>query len=89
MVQCHQPDMVGASGSKQDTTKDCVCSGKPDQLRAGETLSWMPVKMSGTRPWSVRSAEVRVKEGTEGRKPVGAGGRGRVRSAVIGVPPGR
>ncbi len=37
-TQCQKPDGVGASGSKQVTTKLFVPSGAPDQLSWGEVL---------------------------------------------------
>jgi hypothetical protein len=37
-TQCQNPDGVGASGSKQVTTKLFVPSGAPDQLSCGEVL---------------------------------------------------
>jgi hypothetical protein len=37
-TQCQKPDGVGASGSKQVTTKLLVSSGKPVQLSCGEVL---------------------------------------------------
>jgi hypothetical protein len=37
-AQCQKPDGVGASGSKQVTTKLAVPAGKPDQESWGDTF---------------------------------------------------
>src|SRR4051794_1733132 len=43
-TQCQKPETMGASGSKQVTTNDCVPSGAPLQLSSGEVspnaLTW-------------------------------------------------
>src|SRR5215469_14468824 len=38
-TQCHQPEPVGASGSKARTAKLLVPWGAPDQLSSGEALA--------------------------------------------------
>src|SRR5690349_2775246 len=62
-TQCQKPDGVGASGSKQVTTKLFVSSGKPLQLSCGEVspcaLTWS--SLSGCP--SVTSSLVTSKDG--------------------------
>ena len=65
-AQCHQPDGVGASGSKQVTTKPRVSCGKPDQASCGETLPPAALCVAAIGRPSVRSADVTVKDGTAG-----------------------
>ena len=68
-IQCHQPDGVGASGSKQDTAKEAVPSGKPDHDRSGERLSpAAAVKRSAMRAPAAMSVDSRVNAGTAGSR---------------------
>src|SRR5690606_32982217 len=85
-AQCQKPDGVGASGSKQVTTKLCVPSGAPLQLSCGEVLP-PAATWSCLSGWpSVTSALVTVNDATAGSRSYGLGATGR--SRVIG-PPGR
>src|SRR5689334_20999449 len=88
-TQCQKPLPVGASGSKQVTTKPRVSAGKPDQASCGErflppTLVWAYSSSSG---WpSVTSVLVTVKDGTLGRMSYGSGAKARSR-LMLGVLP--
>ena len=76
IVQCHQPEGMGASGSKQVSMKLAVCSGKPSHVRSGEREPPRAVADSGMGAPSVRVDEVRVKLGRSmPSKGAGAGGR--------------
>src|SRR5918998_1060298 len=80
--QCQKPLPVGASGSKQVTTKPRVCSGKPDQDSCGErflppTLGCANISSSGCP--SVTSVLVTVKDGTAGNRSYGSGAMARSR----------
>src|SRR4029079_714688 len=75
-AQCQKPEAVGASGSHMVTAKLRVSSGKPDQLSCGDT-SEPPAPMIPLT-WSLASgcpsvidSEVRVNEGSFGRKSYG------------------
>src|SRR5512144_306485 len=72
-TQCQKPEGVGASGSKQVTTKLLVSSGKPDQLSWGDMFPFSATwsSPSGCPSWT--SVLVTVKEGTCGRKSYGFG----------------
>src|ERR1700712_6039144 len=76
-TQCQKPLGVGASGSKQVTTKLLVSSGNPDHDSWGEvspnSLTWS--SLSG---WpSVTSSLVTVNDGTAGSRSYGSGLTGR------------
>src|SRR5690242_19035583 len=82
--QCQKPLGVGASGSKQVTTKLLVSSGKPDHDSCGEVLP-NSATWSSLSGWpSVTSSLVTVNDGTEGSRSYGSGVTGR--SRVIGAP---
>jgi hypothetical protein len=76
-AQCHQPEGIGASGSKQVSKKLAVFSGKPSQARSGESEPARAVADSGIGAPSVRVDEVRVKLGIS-MPSKGTGARGRV-----------
>src|ERR1700740_3373114 len=64
-AQCQNPDAVGAAGSQTVTAKLRVSSGKPDQLKCGDTSSppapMMPLTWAIFRGSpSVTSVEVSV-----------------------------
>ena len=65
--QCQKPLGVGASGSKQVTTKDWVPSGAPDQLSCGEVLPRSATWSSFSGAPSVTSSLVTVKDSVAGR----------------------
>ncbi len=82
IIQCHQPEPVGASGSKHVTAKAAVSSGKPAQDNWGETsrpATWA----SGSVSPSATSADVTSNDGTWGRKSYGHGACGRSSVIVI------
>ena len=67
-TQCQNPDGVGASGSKQVTTKLLVSSGNPDQLSCGE-VSPPAATWSSSSGWpSVTSVLVTSNDGTPGSR---------------------
>ena len=79
--QCQNPLWVGASGSKQVTTKPLVSSGKPDQRRCGE-WSDSPPAIGATKLLSISSPSVTsslssVNEGCGGSRSYGSGACGR------------
>ena len=53
-TQCQKPLWVGASGSKQVTTKPFVSAGKPDQRSCGE-WSDSPPAIGATKLLSISS----------------------------------
>ena len=63
IAQCHQPEGIGASGSKQVSMKLAVPSGKPCHVRSGERDPASAVADLGIGAPSVRVDEVRVKLG--------------------------
>ena len=65
-TQCQNPDGVGASGSKQVTTKLLVSSGNPDQLSCGEVLPRCATWSSLSGSPSVMSVLVTSNDGTAG-----------------------
>ena len=65
-AQCQKPLGVGASGSKQVTTKDFVPSGAPDHDSCGERLPWSATWSSDSGWPSVTSSLVTVNDATEG-----------------------
>src|SRR5680860_102651 len=65
-VQCQNPDGVGASGSKQVTTKLFVPSGTSDQLSWGDVFPFSATWASSIGDPSVTSVLVTVKDGTAG-----------------------
>src|SRR5688572_19802919 len=65
-TQCQKPDGVGASGSKQVTTKLFVPSGAPDQLSCGDVLPSAATWSSFSGCPSCTSELVTVNDGTEG-----------------------
>ena len=67
MVQCQKPAGLGASGSKQETTKERVPCGAPDQCSSGEMLSPIAVRRRSISSPSRRSSEAREKLVTLGR----------------------
>src|SRR5699024_6868336 len=78
-AQCQKPLAVGASGSKQVTTKLWVSSGNPLQDSCGEMSSppapMIPLTCALGRVWpSATSVLVTVNDGTSGRKSYGEGG---------------
>src|SRR5690348_3891235 len=78
-TQCQNPLPVGASGSKQVTTKPRVSAGKPDQESCGDrflppTLLCTYSSSSGCP--SAMSVLVTAKEGTGGRMSYGSGASG-------------
>ena len=75
--QCQKPLWVGASGSKQVTTKPLVSSGKPDQRRCGE-WSLSPPAIGATKLLSISSPSVTsslssVNDGLGGSRSYGSG----------------
>ncbi len=76
-TQCQKPDTIGASGSKQVTTKDLVSGGNPDQESWGEVLPPEATCASASGEPSTTSLLVTVKEGTWGSSAYGSGVTGR------------
>ena len=79
--QCQKPLWVGASGSKQVTTKPFVSSGKPDQRRCGE-WSLSPPAIAATKLLSISSPSLTsslssVNDGLDGSRSYGSGACGR------------
>src|SRR3954447_12811223 len=71
--QCQKPDGVGASGSKQVTTKLLVSAGNPDHASCGEVLrpSYRCASASGCP--SATSVDVTVNDPTWGSSWYGSG----------------
>src|SRR6476619_4996940 len=65
-TQCQNPDGVGASGSKQVTTKLLVSSGNPDQLSCGDVSPSAATWSSFSGSPCVMSVLVTSNEGTAG-----------------------
>ncbi|SIB05382.1 Uncharacterised protein [Mycobacteroides abscessus subsp. abscessus] len=57
IAQCHQPEGIGASGSKQVSMKLAVSSGKPCHVRSGERDPASAVADSGIGAPSVRTLD--------------------------------
>ena len=64
IVQCHHPEGIGASGSKQVSMKLAVSSGNPCHVRSGEREPASAVADSGIGAPSVRVFDVSVNVGT-------------------------
>src|SRR5688572_28413369 len=81
-TQCQKPETIGASGSKQVTTKLLVSSGKPDLDSCGDTF-WPPALsctwVSASCTPSLTSVDVTWNEPTFGSNSYGSGATGRSR----------
>src|SRR4051812_954136 len=78
-TQCQKPLGVGASGSKQVTTKPLVSAGNPDQDSCGEVLPVAAANCSPSRSPSRISVLDTVKLPTAGSNEYGSGAWGRSR----------